>query len=713
MATNLFDINNVALEDEHGDIFLAKGATVPSDTASGYAKGCIFVDIDASAAQVFYVNEGSNTSCDFNAINPSAGSATAYDDIGNPDANGTIAFAGYTNTWTSTLDNGSVFTISNTDADLAADTHLVDLKFADDGDSNGIFLRCLDNSGADLKFSIGADGATTIAGTASGTAALTLTAGDAVLTSGDITVSAGDVDIAADNQKVSFGASGDTDSYIHFNGTDLVFYDSNLGGTRTLSQLSGSGLSNPTVTGDLTISDGKFNWTDASDEVAGTWTFNGTTGNDIAISSAVTSGNVISAVANSMTTGSVFYAESSAAGLTTGNYFEAHDGSSTVFEVGDNGVITIGGSASTDSIIVTAGDIQLTAGDIDVDLGIVTVDNTADEGNKIARNNATGTAAVLEVEQTHATGGKALLLDQNDTTAGSYALDIESAGGTHIHLGANGAAGDGVLVDVTDAHTGQIFKVDAGPWLGTAGEGAGFDFRSDSAATAEAGSVVYIKLQGTSADAAAIDGKGLYIEDEAASTAGSYLINLDSANNGAFHVSSGGSQFDGTVTVGVDATGHDVKLFGDTTNKFMVWDQSADDLILADGVALQLGGDESTADGFKLEFDGTSTLALDALTADDLFEVGATTNTDFRLNGQTASADIDWDASADTLTVAAGATLVVAGAASGDGTTGLEIPYHATASPSGSPGTGSIFFEVDANKLWVYNGSTWVGATLA
>jgi len=172
MATNLFDINNVALEDEHGDIFLAKGATVPSDTASGYAKGCIFVDIDASAAQVFYVNEGSNTSCDFNAINPSAGSATAYDDIGNPDANGTIAFAGYTNTWTSTLDNGSVFTISNTDADLAADTHLVDLKFADDGDSNGIFLRCLDNSGADLKFSIGADGATTIAGTASGTVSL-------------------------------------------------------------------------------------------------------------------------------------------------------------------------------------------------------------------------------------------------------------------------------------------------------------------------------------------------------------------------------------------------------------------------------------------------------------------------------------------------------------------------------------------------------------
>jgi hypothetical protein len=48
-----------------------------------------------------------------------------------------------------------------------------------------------------------------------------------------------------------------------------------------------------------------------------------------------------------------------------------------------------------------------------------------------------------------------------------------------------------------------------------------------------------------------------------------------------------------TLTVGEDDTGHDVKFFGATASKFMVWDESADDLILADGVALQLGGDES------------------------------------------------------------------------------------------------------------------------
>jgi hypothetical protein len=83
----------------------------------------------------------------------------------------------------------------------------------------------------------------------------------------------------------------------------------------------------------------------------------------------------------------------------------------------------------------------------------------------------------------------------------------------------------------------------------------------------------------------------------------------------------------------------------------MVWDESADDLILADGVALQIGGDESTADGFKVEFDGTATLAIDALTANDKVSIGATTSTDFWLTS--AGGTIKLDASADTLTSAA------------------------------------------------------------
>ena len=39
-------------------------------------------------------------------------------------------------------------------------------------------------------------------------------------------------------------------------------------------------------------------------------------------------------------------------------------------------------------------------------------------------------------------------------------------------------------------------------------------------------------------------------------------------------------QIDGTVTVGVDDTGYDVKFFGATASAYLLWDESEDDLIL-------------------------------------------------------------------------------------------------------------------------------------
>ena len=43
----------------------------------------------------------------------------------------------------------------------------------------------------------------------------------------------------------------------------------------------------------------------------------------------------------------------------------------------------------------------------------------------------------------------------------------------------------------------------------------------------------------------------------------------------------GASQFNSTITVGVDDTGYDVKFFGATASAYMLWDESDDDLILA------------------------------------------------------------------------------------------------------------------------------------
>ena len=48
----------------------------------------------------------------------------------------------------------------------------------------------------------------------------------------------------------------------------------------------------------------------------------------------------------------------------------------------------------------------------------------------------------------------------------------------------------------------------------------------------------------------------------------------------------GAIQVDNTITVGVDDTGYDVKFFGDTASAYMLWDTSADDLILGGGAGL-------------------------------------------------------------------------------------------------------------------------------
>jgi len=46
----------------------------------------------------------------------------------------------------------------------------------------------------------------------------------------------------------------------------------------------------------------------------------------------------------------------------------------------------------------------------------------------------------------------------------------------------------------------------------------------------------------------------------------------------------------GTLTVGVDDAGHDVKFFGATASKYMEWDESADTLNVAGTIAIPAGG---------------------------------------------------------------------------------------------------------------------------
>lgn len=58
----------VLLADKDSNAMHAYGTTVPTDGDSGYATGCLYAKTDGGNATSLYVNEGSATSCDFNAI---------------------------------------------------------------------------------------------------------------------------------------------------------------------------------------------------------------------------------------------------------------------------------------------------------------------------------------------------------------------------------------------------------------------------------------------------------------------------------------------------------------------------------------------------------------------------------------------------------------------------------------------------------------------
>ena len=54
--------------DDAGNKIIVFGTTVPSDASSGYATGCLFMKTDGGAGTSLYVNEGSATSSDFDAV---------------------------------------------------------------------------------------------------------------------------------------------------------------------------------------------------------------------------------------------------------------------------------------------------------------------------------------------------------------------------------------------------------------------------------------------------------------------------------------------------------------------------------------------------------------------------------------------------------------------------------------------------------------------
>lgn len=362
----------------------------------------------------------------------------------------------------------------------------------------------------------------------------------------------GQWDILGDNLKLGFGAGGAAaDSYILFDSANLTFWDSTTG-AKTLAELAAGTSLNPVINGDLSLPNGTFNWADAADEIAGTWSFSNTgAGSDIDIASSMDSGECIHIVANSLTTGQVLDIETDSIGAAgalvylditegghnaTGNFIQCFNGSADVFEVGKYGAVIVAGTASTTAAITaTAGHLKLTNGYIDSDTA-----NLAGTGHNFATAaNATADTDFFTITNSDAAFDQTLFVVDCNSTGGYDAIDVTYEGTANaLHITNGNVAGTVLSTDVAANHTGKLFDFDMGTWLGTADEGI-IDIRSDAAATAEAGHAIYIKLQGSAADAAAISGKGLYIFDDGDTQAGSYLVHLESTENDAMYVAKG------------------------------------------------------------------------------------------------------------------------------------------------------------------------------
>ncbi|MCK4717665.1 MAG: hypothetical protein KAT70_03260, partial [Thermoplasmata archaeon] len=394
-----------------------------------------------------------------------------------------------------------------------------------------------------------------------------LTTGDINATNYDLTGATGDLALVGDVTAVDGTYSGN----VSVTGTFLqdALSATTADATITLDGTGTGGVSIGTVAGsgaitlggsatavtlpatvDLTLSGGDLTITDTAnaDTVAVTnntmttadlfqLTTGGTrtSGNVIKIIDSATTAPSIGITADSMTTGNVvaiqadaleaggalLYLDSDGIPDTSTFYIEAA-GTGTDYTLAKDGVAVHSGVASTDVITITTGDVQ-------IDDGLLEIDTDEDDTTKIERAQATVTGPVVSIVEQTDTAASAvalLLLDQDTDSVPSSALEIDTEGAYAIKIDALIAAGDGVLVDVADSYTGQWTIIDAGPWLGTTGEGV-WQFTSDSGAVNEVGQVIQVNLQGTGTAGTATEGKAFHAESQAAVKAGESLVYLD------------------------------------------------------------------------------------------------------------------------------------------------------------------------------------------
>ena len=237
-----------------------------------------------------------------------------------------------------------------------------------------------------------------------------------------------------------------------------------------------------------------------------------------------------------------------------------------------DGALTLNGATGV-NIVGNASEVDITTtGAVDINSAAFTVDASA------------GVSVDAAAASNFTTSAGALTLDgaAGVSIAGNAAeVDITTTGAVDINSGAFTVDGTTLSLDSTDTTNLTMTANNANDRTMTiaasnSGGGNGnIDMDADGAITMDAGAASNLT---TSAGALTLSGAaGVTLT----STGGSLLLNgtgqtvtlnSTSLNTNGSHIHTG------TFTVGTTGTGHDVKFFGDSNDKYMLWDQAADTL---------------------------------------------------------------------------------------------------------------------------------------
>lgn len=267
-------------------------------------------------------------------------------------------------------------------------------------------------------------------------------------------------------------------------------------------------------------------------------------------------------------------------GATSGQYLLWDESADELVLAGDS-KLSFHDAAGGENIIATSdGHLEINAGTtLDITAPTVDLNGTLDVSSTSTLTGLVTASAGVKLGNNiiyASDGGTAITLDTDDNVAITGDLTVN---GNDINFGNGGK--------ITDSNGSFVFQDTDGA--------AGFVLAIDTQNAGQDSSIGF-KENGTTKWLIGNDGSDsdkLKIASSSAALHTNTELTLDDSGN--MTLAGNLELTGGTLTVGADDTGYDVKFFGATAGSYMLWDESADCLSLTDSTNLKIG------DGFDLQ----------------------------------------------------------------------------------------------------------------